>query len=44
MTEAEAKKRDPDAELVPGSEEVRNIPECKEEWHMTSDFMRGKKS
>lgn len=29
MTEDEAKKRDPSAEVVSGTEDVRNIPDCK---------------
>jgi hypothetical protein len=40
MTEDEAKKRDPSAEVVSGTEEVRNIPDCKEEWQLPGDFMR----
>jgi len=40
MTEAEAKKRDPGAEAVPGTQEVRNLPESRDEWEMTSDFLR----
>ena len=40
MTEAEAKQRDPSAEVVPGTQEVRNLPESRDEWDMTSDFMK----
>lgn len=40
MTEAEAKRRDPNAELVPGTQEVRDLPEGRDEWEMTSDFLK----
>lgn len=43
MTAADAKKRDPNAEVVPGTEEVRDIPDCMEEWEMTSDFLKRNK-
>lgn len=40
MTEAEAKARDPGAEVVPGTQEVRRLPESRDEWDMTSDFLK----
>lgn len=40
MTEADALKRDPKAERVPGTMELRDLPETPDEFQFNSDFQR----
>ena len=41
LTEADARNRLTDPERVPGTQELRSVPESRGEWDLTSGFLAG---
>ena len=41
LTEEDAKTQLVDPERVPGTREMRSVPESRDEWDLSSDFLKG---